>query len=147
MAWAVTPVGRVCGTAIGIALMPDGQPDVEPRRSSPVDRGDEPLPLQVRLGAGEQQERRVVVVAQRVQLQLGLVVGLPVVRDEVHQRPAGAVVEELVDVEARRPRSTFERLEQVLAGQPAGGAGVDEAGERMDQHRPPKIGQGVGELK
>ena len=37
-------------------------------------------------------------------------------------------------------------VEQVLAGQPAGAAGVDEAGERLDQHRPAEVGQVVGEL-
>ena len=39
-------------------------------------------------------------------------------------------------------RTSLGRLvKQVLAGQPTGRAGVHEAGERLDQHRPPQIGQ------
>jgi hypothetical protein len=68
-----------------------------------------------------------------------------VVLDEEHHRPAGAVVEQRVDVE-RRDDLARQRLQEVFAGEPARRSSVDEPGERLDQHRPAQLRQVAGEL-
>jgi len=114
-------------------VQPDGQPDAEPGDEASDGRA-EPFPLQVRLGAGEQQERPAGGVADGDQPQAWLVVALPVVLDEHHDRPAGAVVQQLVDVE-RDDSLRVGAVEQVVAGQPSGVPGVDEAGQPHDEDR------------
>ena len=62
----VTPIGRVCGTGIGIELIQVVDDDLEL-----VDErqhgGAEPLPLEVGLVAREQQERLPDLVAREVE--------------------------------------------------------------------------------
>ena len=111
----------------------DAQPDAEVVDQT-LDRLGEPLPLHVRLRAVQQQELVADGVGQAVQLEAGGVVGLPVVLVENHQWPAGPVVVQLVDVERRDQLGTA-RLQQVLAGQACGVAGVDETGECDHEHR------------
>jgi hypothetical protein len=118
---------------------PDREPDVE-TLDEVVHRDDEPLPRHVGLGALEQQERRALGVGHRVQLERRLVVGLPVVGVEDHQRPARAIVEELVDVEGR-DQLVVEGLQQVITQQLSGRAGVDESGQGMHEHGPVQLGQ------
>ncbi len=88
-------------------------------------RGDEPLPPQVRFQAGQQQERRAHVVVQRVQVQLGFFVAGEVVGLERHQRPAGPVVEQLVDGEGGH-QFGVEGVLEVLGGEPDGVTGIRE---------------------
>ena len=100
-----------------------------------ADRGNEALPMDVRLGALEQQEPHAGRIGDLVQDQAWVVVGLPVVLDEDHRRAARPVVQQLVDVEGR-DGSVVERREQVVTGQRARLAGVDEPGQDVQQHRP-----------
>ena len=130
---AVIPIGRVCGASQGTPW----RPIVSRTFSCSITlqrRGDEALPLQVGLRAGEQQERRPVGVAKQVHREARRLVALPVVGVEDHQRTPGAVVEQLVDVEAHH-QLRLERGQEVLAREPDGVPGVDEPVERLDQHR------------
>jgi hypothetical protein len=122
----------------------DGQPYAEPLDQG-GDRRDEPFPLQVRLRAGEHQERCAQRVVQQVHSQAGLVVALPVVLDEDHRRAAGPVVEQLVQVEPR-DHPAVQRLQQVVPGQLDRAAGVDEAGQGLDEHRAVQGRQVVGQF-
>jgi hypothetical protein len=74
--------------------------------------------------------------------QCRLLVADPVVLDEDHRRAAGAVVEQLVDVE-RGDQAVLEVLQQMVAQQAAGSAGVDEAGECVHEHRARQRAGGV----
>nr|BFE69451.1 hypothetical protein GCM10020092_027520 [Actinoplanes digitatis] len=136
--------GRVCGTAIGMALSPTVS--FTPKRSiravtAPMKRSH------CRSGSGstEQQERRPELVAHEVQRQARLLVALPVVLDEDHRRSAGAVVEQLVDVEGREDPGV-ELVQQVFAGKLNRTPGVDEAGECLQKHRGVQLRQVVGQL-
>src|SRR5439155_287648 len=99
----------------------------------------------VPVGTGEQQERRAGVVVQQVQFERRLLVLLPVVLQEDHGWPAGPVVDELVGVEGGH-QARLQRAEQVLAGEVGGVARVDEAGQRLYQYRPARLGQLAGQL-
>ena len=112
---------------------PDAQPYAEVLDEG-FDRRDEPLPLDVRLGSVQQQERVAERVGEPVQLERGGVVGLPVVLVEDHHGPAGAVVVQLVDVEARHELRVA-GLEQVLTRELGGVARVDETGQGDHEHR------------
>ena len=98
MPCAVTPGGRVCGTAIGIA--------VSPTVSRTWNRSTSEMTAamnrsQYRSGSGPASIRYGVPASSRSRWMASLlVVGLPVVLDEEHGRAAGAVVEQLVEVEA-----------------------------------------------
>jgi hypothetical protein len=123
----------------GDRVQPDRQAHAELLDDHPDGR-DEALPLRVGLRPGQQQERRAGRVVQQVDGQLGVGVALPVVAGEDHRGPAGAVVEQLVDVEGDdAPAAVLEQ--QVLAGEALGRAGVDEAVEGLDQHRARQVGQ------
>ena len=75
---------------------PDGSPDPEPFGEQ-AHRGDEPLPLQIRLQPRQQQKRCTEAVAQSVETELGLLVMREVVGLEGHHRPTGPVVQQVVD--------------------------------------------------
>ena len=64
-----------------------------------TNRGDKPLPLQVRLHARQQQKGRAQAVAQCVEVQSGIVVIGEVIDLEGHQRPAGPVIQQVVNGE------------------------------------------------
>ena len=108
-------------------------------------RRDEPLPLQVGLGAGEHQERGAFVVAHVVEPEHRILVVLPVVFDEPHGGTAGPVVQQLVDVEPGDQRSVHIGHD-VLAGELHGASGVDEAVERLQQHWPVERRRFAGQL-
>jgi hypothetical protein len=98
------------------------------------DGGDEPLPLDVRLRAGQHQEAQAGGILDLLEHQLRRLERLPVVLHEGHRGTAGPVVVELVDVEGGQ-HLVLEGVEQVLTGQPAGRARVDEPAEGVDEHR------------
>ena len=125
--------GRVWGTAIGMVPKPDGLPNAETLGQQPH-RGDEPLPLEVRLHAGQQQERRADTVVQGVQTELGIVVVGEVIGLERHQRPPRAVVEQLVDRE-RRHQLGVQAVFQVAGGEPDRVTGVGKAFQGVYQDR------------
>jgi hypothetical protein len=69
-----------------------------------------------------------------------------VVLGEDHRRAAGPVVVQLVGVEHGHDGGAV--AQQVLARQPLRAAGVDEAVERLHEHRTAQPGQlGVGQLE
>ena len=125
VACAVTDSGRVCGMPIGMPCTPDGQRHVETLDDLP-DGGHVPLPLHVGLDAVQEQERHACRVLDQVDDQLGLGVRRPRGLVERHDRPPRPVVEQLVDVERRQARRR-QLVDQVLGGQLAGVARVDEA--------------------
>jgi hypothetical protein len=109
--------------------------------AEPEDGLDHALPLVVRLGTGEEEERLPVAVGEPVQQQRGVLVGGPPVALERHHRPTSAVVEQLVEVE-RRHDGVVVSGQQVLGEQPLGAAGVDETAHRDEHDRRPR-GRGV----
>ena len=134
MPCAVTPIGRVCGTAIGIADMlitsrtPNRStscPTAAANRSH-CDSGSGPVSSRYSVSA---------VSVSGDDVQVGRRVGLPVVGVEPQRGRRGPVVDELVDVEPRQ-RARLPPLAHRLDGQPGGVARVDEPLQRHDQHRP-----------
>ncbi len=120
-------------------VQPDGQLHPE-QLGELVHSTREALPLHVRLGAAQQQERRAVGVADQVQRQLGRLVAGPPVAVEPHRRPARPVVEQLVDVELG-DRLGVELGEQCVDREPSPIAGIDEALQPQDQHRCARLGR------
>jgi len=119
-----------------------GQADGETHLLGRDEVGDgraEALPHDIGLRTVQQQERPAVEVVQPIDSEHRIGVGLPVVRLQQHQRPPGSVVEEQVHVERRHPLRP-EVLEQVLHGQPGRPAGVDEAGQGVQQDRASTVG-------
>jgi hypothetical protein len=80
----------------------------------------------VRLGTGKQQERRCLPVTEQVYGQLGLLVLRPVVGFEGHQRSAGPVIQQPVDIEPGHDLMV-EVFQEVLGQEPPGRPGVDES--------------------
>ncbi len=103
-------------------------------------RGGEPVPLEVGLAAGQQQERAAGPVLDGVQRDLGRHVVLVVVRREDEARSPTAVVDEQVVVESRHDRAG-QRGQEVLAREPDSRPCVDHAGQRVQQHRSVELGQ------
>jgi hypothetical protein len=87
----------------------------------------------IRLGTGKQQERCRLPVSEQVHTQLRLLVLRPVIGLECHQRPAGPVVQQPVDVE-RGDDLVVEVLQQVLGEQSSRRSRVDEA-VKVDEER------------
>ena len=114
------------------AVEAGGEPDA-PAFGQVPDRGAEPLPVVVRLRAGQQEERRAIGVVQQVHHQFRRVVVLPVVHRICHRRTSRAVVDQAVDVEARDDPALSG--EHVLGQQPARGSRVHEAVEVVQEHR------------
>ena len=96
---------------------------------------DHALPLVVRLGAGQQQERVAVTVGEAVEQQRRVLVGGEPVALEGHHRTTAAVVEQLVEVE--RGDDGVVVGGQVLRQQPLCAARVDEAAHRDEHDRGP----------
>jgi hypothetical protein len=119
------------------ALQPDREAHVQ-LLDHDDQRRDEPLPLRVRLGAGEKQERRAARVAKHVDVDRRALVALPAIGVEDDRRAPRAVVEQLVDVEAR-DQLRVERLAEMLPREPDPVPCVYESLERLDQHRPAQI--------
>ena len=140
MPCAITVKGRVCGTAIGNRGEADDEPHVE-RSDQNLNRRDEPFPLNVRLGAVQQQERHLVEIVHEVYRELRRGVAGPVIGREGHLRAARSVVEQLIDVEAD-DQLRVQRIEQMFAGKPPTVAGIHETVERLNQHRPRQPGLG-----
>jgi hypothetical protein len=109
----------------------DGEAGAQPLRQL-ADRGGEQLPLVVRLGPGEQQERGASRVVHQVHDEFQVVVALPVILVEDHDRAPGPIVDEPVHVEGRDDL-VVQVLQQMLGEQPPGRAGVDEAVEIPEQ--------------
>lgn len=108
------------------------------RLDQPDDGLAHPLPLVVRLGAGEQEERCAGPVDDPVQQHRRVVVGGPAVLVEGHRRAPPAVVQQLVDVEGGdHPGDVV--FEQVRREQPLGAPGVDETAERGNEHPGPGL--------
>ncbi len=118
MPCAVTPRGRVCGTAMGMpwTLTVRSTPKARIERSCGLDHAG---PLVVGLGADEEQEGHALLVDDAVQQQARVVVAAPVVAVEDHGGPAPAVVEQLVDVEGGDD-ARLVRLEEVVGHAGAG---------------------------
>ena len=99
----VMPIGRVCGTGMGMELI-----HVVDDTWSVVDEPEhgraEPLPLEVGLVAGEHQELLADLVAREVEAEARRPVVGEVIALEEDDRPPGAVVEQLVGVEGRDDR-------------------------------------------
>jgi len=113
---------------------------VEPDRDTELelidDAGDrcrEALPLKVGLRAGEHQKWRGLAVFREIYRQRRFFVALPVVLDEHHRRAPGPVVEKRIDVEGHQGCGVV-LLQQLLAGEPGGIAGIDEAGHRLHEN-------------
>jgi hypothetical protein len=111
----------------------DHQPDAEPPDQLLHGRG-EPLPLGVRLRAGEQQVVGGSGVGERHHVQLRRGVGRPVVGVEPQRRAPGAVVQQLVHIEPRH-RATLLLAAHRLDPQPGGVARIDEPVQCDHQHR------------
>jgi hypothetical protein len=105
----------------------------------------EMLPLVVRLGPVEQQERRPGRVPHQVHGQFRGVVVLPVVPGEGHRWPAGPVVDQPVHIEPGH-LLVLERAQQVRGEQLAGRARVDEPVEVVQQGRPVEFRRVWGHL-
>ena len=103
------------------------------------DGAGEPLPLQVRFEAGQEQERAAEPVDQPVQRQARRLVVLQVVLDEADLRAPGPVVDQLVGVE-------FGDHPGVQGVQQFGGDLLDdmscvgEPGEAHDEVQPAQLG-------
>ncbi len=95
----VIAIGRVWAAAHGTLWTPAVR-RTSARSTTIRTRGDEPLPLQVGLGAGEEQERGAVGVAMKLHGESRGFVGFPTIGVEEEHGPPRAVVEQLVDVEA-----------------------------------------------
>src|SRR5690625_2984019 len=105
--------------------------------------GGERLPPEVGFRAGEHEIRRTGVVTVQAYIECRrLVVGV-VVFVEDHRRPAGAIVVELVDVEALQDFGVISP--DVLRGQPRAGTSTEKAVESVQQHRPLVVAQ-LGQL-
>jgi hypothetical protein len=128
---AVTQLVDRYDVRLSVGMHADGQPDLV-QVDQLRDGADETLPLDVRLGPGEHQEAGTGDVADPTQHELWGVVRLPVVLDERHRGPPGAVVVQLVDVESGQ-HLVLQRAEQVFPGQSTRRTGVDEAAEGMHQ--------------
>ena len=103
------------------------------------------LPAAVRLGTGQQEVRRALLVLHQPDHQARrLVVGV-VVLDEGQRWTARAVVVELVDVEDRHDTTLVARR-QVLDGQRGRVPGVQETLERSHQHRTVAATPELGDL-
>ena len=134
MPLTVVPIGRVCGTGIGIACT-----QVTVETSNDVDevehRGREGVPREVRLVAGEQQERLPQRVVGERELEPRRAVVGQVVLLEGDDRAARAVVQQHVvgeDGERRRVELVAEVVDELAHG----AARVGEARERDDQRQP-----------
>ena len=133
MPCAVTPSGRVWGTAIGMPCTLTVRPTPKARTSWVVGL-DHAGPLVVGLGADEEQEGHALLVDDAVEQQARVVVAAPVVAVEDHDGPASAVVEQLVDVEGGDD-ARLVGLEEVVGHQSLRVAGIDESAEGDDEHR------------
>jgi len=121
---------------------PDG--GLDPERLDEPDHGlREPLPLDVRLGSVEEEERIPGDVADQVDrddrgLELGPARGL-----ERHGRAAAAVVDQLVDVERHHPPRA-QRVPEVRGDEGARAPRVHHSLQRVDQHGDRFARAGVG---
>jgi hypothetical protein len=120
------------------------EPDAELLDDHPDGLG-EGVPAHVGLGAGQHQEGRVRRVVGEVDGELRVRVVRPVVLVEGHAGPAGAVVEQRVDVEDGHRLRAVHR-QQLLAGQSLGAAGVDVAVQRLQQDGPVERGDVARQL-
>ena len=103
------------------------------------------LPLQVRFGAGEQQEGLIEAILDGVELELRVLRVLEVVLLVVHEGAAGAVVVQLVAVELD-DFNVLQLAEEHLPELSGGGSGVLRAGEGDDEGQPvhPRIVEDFG---
>ena len=125
--WALTPSGRVCGAAQGTACSPSVRrtPRLSVTRSTAATKRSHWVS-----GSGPASRRKVAPLPSRTACisvtQPGLVVALPVIGVEHEQRPARAIVEQLVDLERSHHFGT-EGVEEVVTGDAHTVARVDEA--------------------
>ncbi len=124
------------------AVEVDREPDLEALHQL-AHGAREALPLDVRLGAGEQQERRAGGVVDELEQDLRRVVGRPAVAVKDHRRAARPVVDQPVVVETGH-HLRRSRLQQVVHHLAAGLPGVHEALEVLEQHQ---AGTGVAQLR
>jgi hypothetical protein len=117
----------------------DGASDTQPFGEQ-SHSGDEALPLQVRLQSGQEKKGRTEGVPQGVETELRILVVGEMVGLERHHRPAGPIVEQIVDREGRDEFGVHRTLE-VIGSQPHGVPRIRETLECMDQHRPAAIGR------
>jgi hypothetical protein len=110
-----------------------GQADAEPLHDLPHGRG-EAFPLDVRFGAGQQQEGRAGGVLDDADVERGLVVAGPGVALEGEQRTTGPVVHEPVVVEAGHDL-VGQRVEQPVDDLVAGLARVDVSVEVVEHDK------------
>lgn len=116
------------------AVGADGQRDAEPVDER-QDGLDEPLPLDVRLVAVEDEEGRPLAVSCHVDRDARTRVLGPALRVEDDGGPLRPVVDQLVGVEGDQTGRLAE-VEDVLERDLSDVPGVDEPAQRVDEHGP-----------
>ena len=123
----------------------DSETDAELSVDGPHGAG-EGVPLMVRLGAIQEQERSPLRVMHQGDGERWRLILLPVILGEDHRRTARAVVDQRVDIEPG-DLPVLEGGEQMRGEQPSRRARVDEAVEVIEQHNVIKLGHVVIDRK
>ncbi len=135
----VVPIGRVCGTGMGIACTQVTRRDVEDLDEL-QDRGGERVPREVGLVSGQQHERVSEGVVREGQLEPRRPIVGEVILLERDDRPASTVVQEHV-IREHRERCGVELIAQVVDELAHRTARIGEAGQRDDQRQSARHGR------